>query len=348
MKTQVYLTSKELSLLDGNCSPETQKLVDAAKIRLQWQAELPGLTEAHAEFVSRLMERATTAKRLILAGVYLKKCPVCARVGENDYCKRTERKQFGYKKGDLMGTIKIPGYELADTCVRMEGYVTLGCCSECWRIIKPYAASILADIQAEIPMTITGIPPRYMRVHPAACTECGWKGTQYEMGLLPTLMGDGRYRGACPSCKAENGLFMNRVAIDGAVSIVVKLPEMHIGVIANYPYSTTQSYLFVPVGVAAPDEMNVYRAMRNDYGQQKIMKRFTLDASNGVVPGNAHDPGFSDLAKKLTELNMPVRYWDGEKACDYHRSEEPTVPANCDDEAASITRAASANADRVL
>ena len=83
----------------------------------------------------------------------------------------------------------------------------LGCCHTCWTKLKPVVGIALADVHAELPEELTGVPPRHKCFRRQKCTRCGWEGHEGQMRKLPTLTGDGAYYGGCPNCPAQNGLF---------------------------------------------------------------------------------------------------------------------------------------------
>lgn len=121
---------------------------------------------------------------------------------------RTRNSSKGW--GGITNRDKPPtlhGVSLVDRVVRVPGNVELGCCSACCTKLRSHVATALADVRAELPEQLTGVPPRYKCFCLRKCTQCSWERHEGQMRKLRALMGGGTYYGGCPSCPAENGLF---------------------------------------------------------------------------------------------------------------------------------------------
>lgn len=212
----VRLTDAELLLLDGQCSPEAQAEVDAAKRRRATASAFSDLTEAQAALVSKAVEEALSNKKLGLRGVGLRHCDVCGKSAGHYRFKSGRRKgQPDYKR-----PLSFSGVELADRMVSIAGYASCGCCADCWAAVRPAVLESVSGLEAEIAESLTGEPPRWRRVLNRRCTSCGWEGTEDQMRPAPTLMGDGTYPSGCPKCPAKNALFHTPVEIAKGYSLV--------------------------------------------------------------------------------------------------------------------------------
>jgi len=199
----VNLTDEELALLDGRCSADVQRQVDAATGRLSMQAALAETPGHLAAFIADAVMEAKNSGRLKFAPCGLRTCPYCKRSG--GYAVHSGRSRY-HRKGtpNYDKPLTIPGVELAQRFVNFLGHATVGCCRECWEAAQPLLVSALDAVKAEIPEAITGKAPRFKRFDNAHCTACGWTGHEGQMRPRRTLMGDGRYPGGCPACPAEN------------------------------------------------------------------------------------------------------------------------------------------------
>jgi hypothetical protein len=196
----------ELVLLDGQCRPEIQKEVDAAKERLEVVLELVNIPPTVAGFIADVVREAKTGGKLSYRIVSLRKCEVCGHRCDYDIYTRYSS---NHKKGDKNydRPIMFNGIDLSNSLVSVRGYATLGCCLDCWKIAQPVLIERLKNVVSEIPEKITGEKPKFKRYKRKKCTECGWVGHEGQMRKLRTLMGDGYYPGGCPKCGVENSFF---------------------------------------------------------------------------------------------------------------------------------------------
>lgn len=230
LTTQIHLTDPELVILDGRVSPAAQVLVDAAKERLDMAEHLSWLPKPLAGLIADIRTHALKEGRLSYSSEYVTDCRICGRKSEYALHKRTTRY---HRKGekDYDKPIRFPAIDFARGFVRISGYISLGACKDCVELAKPHLLSVLSEVKAEIPEALMGAKPKWVRVNKMLCKGCGWTGHELEMGELPTLMGDGYYRGKCPKCPAENRIFQTIIDPVKATPedpgwVVVKNPEV--------------------------------------------------------------------------------------------------------------------------
>lgn len=198
--TRVELTDDELLRLDGTCSTEAQRAVDAAKLRSVIASRHPSLTRAQIALVAKTVSVARTEGKLSYIGVPLSPCVVCGDGG--GYVKYTR----GARKGqsNFNAPCNVWGIELARQFIGVRGSARCGCCTRCLATILPALRTELADIQAELPEALMGVPPKWKWNANMRCTECAWMGHEGEMGQSPAMMGLGMYPSTCPKCGAKN------------------------------------------------------------------------------------------------------------------------------------------------
>jgi hypothetical protein len=197
------LTDPEIVLLDGKVRDEVQPEVDAAKARLDAIEDHPDLPDHLARFVADAVTEARANGRLVWHHDRIRSCPLCGRYG--GYAKFKSGPRRG--QSNTNRPLSFNGVELARRFVTMEGHVTLGGCVECVETAEPTLRDALRGVEAQVPdrLRADGEPKR-VRYALRRCTECGWEGHEGEMGRRRTIMGDGTYPAACPSCKALNEL----------------------------------------------------------------------------------------------------------------------------------------------
>lgn len=208
--TEVELTDAELALLDGKCSPKVQREVDSAKSRMAMANQTPDIPQSAIRLIQKIVDTAKQDGELTFYYTSIKSCDVC---GEKGGYRQYTRSSRYHRKGetDYDHPNYLNGVELKRSFVRMQGYVSVGCCSECFAKYKPAIAEALKNIPAEIPEAIAGIKPLYKKYDNRQCSKCGWTGHEGQMGKSLTLMGDGYYPSTCPQCGAKNELFSNLV-----------------------------------------------------------------------------------------------------------------------------------------
>lgn len=216
----VDLTDEEIVLLDGKCGEKAQAEVNAAKLRLAAVAAFVGLDAKYAGFIADAVSLAKTDGRLGVRWEYGTWCRLCKRSA--GYAKYKQSGRY-HKKGDenRKKPLTMPLIDLRVSFVTIKGHVSMGCCDQCWAIIKPELKKALASVQAQMPESLTGEPPKWRRFDNRQCRRCGWKGHEGQMMRLPTLMGDGHYFGGCPNCDAEN-VFLGRPLIEAAEGFTIE------------------------------------------------------------------------------------------------------------------------------
>ncbi len=96
---------------------------------------------------------------------------------------------------------------MSDSGVSLINTFNLGCCNECWSVVKEPLLKELSAFPVELPEHLTGFPPRFKKYDNRKCSKCGWIGSERLMGRKRTMIGDGWYPASCPECKAENAFF---------------------------------------------------------------------------------------------------------------------------------------------
>lgn len=210
---KVKLLPAELLLLDGKCSPQTQLLVEQCK-HAAVLGEGGCLTQRQCNMIAKIVRMAKESGRVTFCATRISTCPSCGR-NDGYYCypgsSRTHRK--GAPNYDTPKT--FIGYDLNRGFVTMKNTIWDGWCESCDKAMRPAVLSALDGVRCEIPESLSGSPPKYLRFDNKQC-KCGWTGHEGEMGLLPTLFDNGRYRGKCPKCSAENHLFTTNIkTVDG-------------------------------------------------------------------------------------------------------------------------------------
>jgi hypothetical protein len=203
--TSVSLTDDELILLDGQCSPEVQDIVDVVRFAIRVAAT--GAAPEIARFVASAVAEAKQSGRLIFTHMGIRCCPVCGKDAGYAPHKRTSSRYKVKGQPNHDRPLTLGAWELADRFVFIQRHVTIGCCEACWVIAKPLLAAELKPIRAEVPEAITGHAPRFLKHDNVECTQCGWIGHEGEMGRARTLLGDGTYPASCPRCEAKNTAF---------------------------------------------------------------------------------------------------------------------------------------------
>lgn len=208
MSTEVSLEDSELIVLDGRCTAEVQEKVNAAKDRISMAKTLQGSDPKIAGFVADVVSEAKKNGLLRHAYCRLRTCKICGQTAGYYVYSRNGR---NHRKGqpDYNHPKYLSGVELADRFISMQGYATLGCCNACFEKALPLLKSVLKDVRAQIPESLSGLPTRFKRFDRRKCKKCGWIGHEGEMRQLRTLMGDGYYPGGCPKCENESSLFNN-------------------------------------------------------------------------------------------------------------------------------------------
>lgn len=221
---EVDLLDTELLVLDGHCRPEVQALVEAAKRRQEAVARIVRLSPARSALIADIAEYARVHGSIRHIREDIRYCPVCKRSEGYYQYGRTTRY---HRKGDVdhNSPRRFTGWDFSDNFVRVQGHVSLGCCDQCYDAIKQALVAELADVQAQVPESITGHPPKWLKAFHQTCGNCGWTGHEYELELLPRMIGSGYYHGRCPrpNCGAEKGLFDRAIKTEKTFSVVERM-----------------------------------------------------------------------------------------------------------------------------
>lgn len=174
-KLKFNLTNEQAIMLDGHVDKKEQSLINLAKLRIQFKKKYPENDKAW--FVADLIHEAKKNGIVTFKYGCGKFCCLCDK--KASYAKYTRNSRY-HKKGQLNydKLIPISLIEFHDAYIKFQNHVTLGCCNDCWQIIKPIAKKHLNKIKAEIS---TKICPnnKYKRFLIQQCKECNSEFTDY-------------------------------------------------------------------------------------------------------------------------------------------------------------------------
>lgn len=204
MSTKISLTDEELLELDGRCNQGTQKRIDHVKKRMSLRSQYD-VSDGIADLLASVLEEAHENGILIYSYRRIRFCAACNKIYSfAKYSRSSKYHRRGDKNPDR--PILLDAMEFARRSIRVQEYITVGCCLECLKIVKPLLPSVLEDVRAELPEELTGRKPLFKRYENRKCTQCGWEGHEGEMRKLRTVFNDGWYLGGCPNCPAVNDL----------------------------------------------------------------------------------------------------------------------------------------------
>lgn len=209
------LTDEELDILDGKCSPETQAVCDSSKNRRNMEASFSGLTQKQAAVVIQIINRARDAGELSYSRVDITSCPACdVKPG---YYLRSRTSSKGRKgQPDFEKPKTVPAIDYSRGFVTIRGYVSVGCCYECNKLIEPIIMAELAKLPTAVPAWFPGARifvektwngerkiASLEKCNIVKCNKCGCIQHEREMGRQLTLMSDGTFPAKCKSCGNE-------------------------------------------------------------------------------------------------------------------------------------------------
>jgi hypothetical protein len=204
------LYEEEVLLLDGKVNGTAQIQVNNAKLAAELK-EYP-FNKQQRKILVEIVERAKEYGKLTRQYTSITHCGFCGRKDGYYQVRRTTKyKQKGepdYNKPKVFGA-----YDYDSGFVRISNRVSKGGCLDCVKVIEPVLKELLKDIPAELPPELAS-DRKWKKYDNQHCTKCDWRGHEGEMGNLRTLMGDGYYKGKCPKCGAENGLFNTIIKTD--------------------------------------------------------------------------------------------------------------------------------------
>ena len=208
---EVKLEKHELMALDGKVNAEAQRVIDRLK-RIDSVSTIMKLDDKDAAFVSDAIDEAQRSKMLIRYRCSVSKCRVCGKGATPIYYKS------GRSRGKVKGYVDIPGYDLAESFIRVDGYPKVGACSDCINRLMPFIVAALDGMEIEV--KVPGEICKWRRLRNRKCTKCGWSGHEGEMKKERALMGDGWYPAGCPNCTARNGFGYSEIDIADGYTMV--------------------------------------------------------------------------------------------------------------------------------
>lgn len=223
MKTyEIKLTGEEILALQkvfgGLCRKEISIIADKI-VKTHEIIEKYGVSENIASMASSIIDRAKQQGRLIYRKTYVSRCPCC---GRNDGYHTVKRETKYKRKGspDYDNPKVFPAWEFCDSFITIRNSIYMGFCESCKDLGLSVLKEELKNIQVEVPSEVLGERCRWKKWLNMKCMKCDWTGHEGQMGLLPTLFDGGRYRGICPSCKAENRIFTTNIVTTEGFTMV--------------------------------------------------------------------------------------------------------------------------------
>jgi hypothetical protein len=209
------LNWEELLLLDGRCQEAIQRDIDLVKEGQLIQKRY-ALTMAGAVFIARVKREAIAKGKLICRHVQMHYCPVTGL--KLQYEPTGKKDRWGAKKPDR--EILVTGYELQDSFVSVKDHPRLGISTVGLDLIRPYLASELRDIPAEVPDKLIGEVCQWVRVKKLKCV-CGWHGRETQIvNRNPFWFGK-----QCPACKERESAqqFTSKLFSDDGYEVVSRV-----------------------------------------------------------------------------------------------------------------------------
>lgn len=209
------LTDAELDILDGRCSPDTQKVCDSSKSRRAVEARTVGLTQKQAAMVTKIIEYARTQGVLTYTRTSVTSCPTCGVTP--GYYLRARTSRSGRKgEPDYSKPKMVSAVDYGRGFVTIGGHVSTGCCAECNKVIEPLIVAELANMPTAVPAWFPSARLLTERTWGGErkvaalekcdivkCVKCGTIQHERQMGRRPTIMGDGTFPAKCRACDNE-------------------------------------------------------------------------------------------------------------------------------------------------
>jgi predicted nucleic-acid-binding Zn-ribbon protein len=186
MKHIVTLTTEELLSLDGKCSLDVQEQINCVKISTG-----DVLIDAVMSSIRKNKKFESSPR---FTGII---CKCCGKAPTHTL----------FKSGKRKGEVKEYGKHLTYCLENPVSGRYLHVCAGCFDKAIPALKELLKDVQAQLPKFLRG-SIAYKFFTAVTCSNCKWEGFENELGKLPCLLGDGYYLGECPSCKAQNSMFV--------------------------------------------------------------------------------------------------------------------------------------------
>jgi hypothetical protein len=203
--TTVKLTEKELFMLDGNCSQKVQDMINKIKMTYDILSNNLGLAKMEAYFIAKIIEEAKINGILTYQEISIRTCQLCDK--EEKYHKYPRYSRYHNKgENNYDKPILYFGVELAVRTVIIQHVPTLGCCLDCYKIIKEALIYELETrkIRAEIHESIIGHKPIYKKYRNIKCKKCDWIGHE----------GKRREYYKCPKCGERSFAFLDGFVIE--------------------------------------------------------------------------------------------------------------------------------------
>jgi len=215
----IRATYEELLLLDGKCSDEVQKIIDAAKTEHSIGFELPFMNEA--------LRKAQETGKLEWAFPMIRHCSFCDK--KRGYHKYPRSSRYHHKGQDNADKpLYYSGVRFNPGIVQIQGVGDI--CYECFkklRVLERLIDYILDnDLRIEIQKNDFK-PTRYIKDPVKICFQCEKEMRESQMGRVSTVMRDGTYPGKCPHCGAiQQWLGKQHKHTDKFVMVNVRADEL--------------------------------------------------------------------------------------------------------------------------
>lgn len=204
----VELTDDEVLLLDGNCRPEIQRLVEAIKLKKLCLAELTHLPLRHATIISHIVAMTFRAQAVEFRMDSFSYCSVCQE--SSGYAKYKSNSRY-HRKGDENRDKPLKFYG-----VSVFHYTSI--CGACKEKLWPVLGSLLGVLYAEVPEYFTGVKPKYKKAGLKHCKQCDYEADEFQFSQ--------RHETVCPKCGYKNQGYMN--------TIIESVPGKHVLVPMKY------------------------------------------------------------------------------------------------------------------
>ena len=211
----IRLTDAELLLLDGKVRPAVQAVVDEAKA-----ASACGIGDTT---FAEIIRRATVEGKLTERRRYIGTCRGCdATTTYVKFQKGRNRGQTDWKR-----PIKVYGTSFMDGIVTMENHSSFGYCHKCEIDASNRIHKYIID--HDLPIELPGKDSKWVKEAKLTCRECKKEMWEFDMGLSPTMMGDGFYYSKCPHCSAQSSLFQHHDHTPEKRAVEIKTLTNHKG-----------------------------------------------------------------------------------------------------------------------
>lgn len=192
----IDLTLKELKLIDGKVSEKAQAIINKAKQENSYGFEL--------SFMNEILRKSEETGELKWSYKTIRECKYCDK--EYDYHKYPRSSRY-HSKGDKNydKPMYYHGIKFNQGFVTIKGHGDICCdCEKKYNVIHRLIDYIIDnDLKIQIQKNDYK-PSKYLKDEIQICYECGKEMKRSKMSNLPTMMGDGFYKGICPHCGAKD------------------------------------------------------------------------------------------------------------------------------------------------